>query len=86
MKIELHLGEASMAVLVPALLRAAEKEGLLVAADEAGDPLTLAEVARRGKISQMSVRRLIEAGTLKKVRGTGRVLVTAESFDQWRKA
>lgn len=84
MKLEVELGEEAVRILVPALLEAAEKEGLLVAAEESGDPLTVAEVARRGKLSTSKVRMMVEDGTFKRVPGIGRVLIVAESFKNWR--
>ena len=84
MRVSLEIGEESLALLVPALLKAAELEGLVVPLEERDDPLTLEEASRRAKLSEKSVSRLVQDGTLERVKGTGRMLVTAESFNRWR--
>jgi hypothetical protein len=86
MKLAVELSEDAVSLLVPAIIEAAKKEGLLVAADESADPLTLEECARRSKMSVTQVRRMVEAGTFKRVPGTGRVLIEAGSFKKWRAA
>jgi hypothetical protein len=86
MRLAVELGEEAVALLVPAIIEAAKKEGLLVAAYESADPLTLEECARRSKMSVTQVRRMVEAGTFKRVPGTGRVLIEAGSFKKWRAA
>jgi hypothetical protein len=86
MRLAVELGEEAVALLVPAIIEAAKKEGLLVAAYESEDPLTVEECARRGKISDTQVRRMVGAGTFKRVPGTGRVLIEAGSFKKWRAA
>lgn len=86
MKLVVELSNEAVSLLVPVLLESAKAEGLLVAADESKDPLTVEECARRGKISVTQVRRMVEAGTFQRVRGTGRVLIEAGSFKKWRAA
>ena len=86
MKLAVELGEEAVSILVTAIIEAAKAEGLLVAADESKDPLTVEECARRGKISVTQVRRMVEAGTFQRGRGMGRGLIEAGSVKKWRAA
>lgn len=85
MKVSLEIGEETLGLLVPALLEAAEREGLVVPTEERDDPLTLEEAARRSGLSQKSISRLVQDGALDRVHGTGRLLVTKDSWNAWRK-
>jgi hypothetical protein len=85
MKVSLEIGEETLGLLVPALLEAAKREGLVVPTEERDDPLTLEEAARRSGLSQKSISRLVQDGALDRVHGTGRLLVTKDSWNSWRK-
>lgn len=85
MKISLEIGQDTLGVLVPALVEAAKKEGLLISKPETDDPLTVGEVSRRSTMSESQIRKMITQGIFKRVALTGRVLITAESFEQWKK-
>lgn len=85
MRVSLEIGEDTLGLLVPALVEAAKKEGLLISKSETDDPLTVAEVVRRSTISESQVRKMINEGIFERVALTGRVLITAESFERWKK-
>jgi hypothetical protein len=85
MRVSLEIGEETLGLLVPALLEAAKREGLVVPTEERDDPLTLEEAARRSGLSQKSISRLVQDGALDRVHGTGRLLVTKDSWNSWRK-
>ncbi len=85
MKVSLEIGEETLGLLVPALIDAAKKEGLLISKPENSDPLTVSEVVRRSTISESQIRKMINQGIFERVALTGRVLITAESFDRWKK-
>ena len=84
MKIILEIADDSLDFLIPALVEAATRKGLLIQRCELDDPLTLEEAARRGKLSKKSVSRLVQDGVLQRVKGTGRLLIVASSFNRWR--
>ena len=85
MKVSLEIGEESLALLVPALVEAAKREGLLIQKSENSDPLTIDEAARRSGLSTSQVRKMVTDGIFDRVPLVGRVLITAESFDHWKK-
>ena len=85
MKVSLEIGEESLALLVPALVEAAKREGLLIQQSENSDPLTIDEAARRSGLSKSQVRKMVTDGVFDRVPLTGRVLITAESFEIWKK-
>lgn len=85
MKVSLEIGEETLGLLVPALLEAAEREGLVVPREERDDPLSAEEASRRSGLSAQSIRRLVQDGELKRVAGTARLLVTKNSWNAWRK-
>jgi len=85
MRVSLEIGEDTLGLLVPALIDAAKREGLLISKPETDDPLTVAEVVRRSTISESQVRKMITQGIFERVALTGRVLITAKSFDRWKK-
>tara|TARA_B100001057_G_scaffold16236_1_gene15285 strand:- start:2118 stop:2387 length:270 start_codon:yes stop_codon:yes gene_type:complete len=85
MKVSLEIGEETLSLLVPALLKAAKREGLVVPSEERDDPLSAEEASRRSGLSSQSIRRLVQEGELKRIPGTSRLLVTKESWNAWRK-
>jgi hypothetical protein len=85
MRVSLEIGEDTIGLLVPALVEAAKKEGLLISKPETDDPLTVGEVSRRSTMSESQVRKMINEGIFERVALTGRVLITADSFDRWKK-
>ena len=84
MKITLEIAEDSLDFLVPALVEAATRKGLLISKAESDDPLTLGVAAQRAKLSKQTISRLVEDGVLDRVKGTGRILIVASSFNRWR--
>ncbi len=85
MKVSLEIGEESLALLVTALVEAAKREGLLIQKSENSDPLTIDEAARRSGLSTSQVRKMVTDGIFGRVPLVGRVLITAESFEIWKK-
>ena len=85
MRVLLEIGEETLGLLVPALLEAAEREGLVVPREERDDPLSAEEASRRSGLSQQSIRRLVQDGELERVPGTARMLVTKDSWNAWRR-
>jgi hypothetical protein len=85
MRVSLEIGEETLGLLVPALLEAAEREGLVVPREERDDTLTAEDASRRSGLSQQSIRRLVQDGELERVPGTARLLVTKHSWNAWRK-
>jgi len=85
MRVSLEIGEETLGLLVPALIEAAEREGLLVVGEELDDPISSKEACRRSGLSDTSIRRLVENGDLDRVPGTARLLVTKQSWNRWRK-
>lgn len=79
MRIELDLANAADAGFMDALVAAVRKTGLMVAPEPRTRPFLVSEAAAETGLSETQVRRLVAAGRLKRIEGTGRMLILAES-------
>jgi hypothetical protein len=78
-RIDLDMGNAADAGFVEALVEAVRKAGLLVAAEPRTRPFLVSEAAVETGLSETQVRRLVGSGRLKRIEGTGRMLILADS-------
>ncbi len=81
MKVEISLPEEAVAAIVAKM----REEGLCVPAEGRTTPFSVEELVVETGVSETGVRRLVEAGTLKRIPGVGRVLVPVESLREWQR-
>lgn len=67
------------------VMRVMEKRGMVMCAPKRIEPFSVKEVVELSGTSESTVKRLVEAGKLKRVKHVGRCLLTAESVEKWLK-
>ena len=80
MKIELDPSCAQDAAFMGALVEAMREAGGLVAPEPRTKPFSVTEAAEETGLSKTQVRRLVGEGRLKRIDGTGRMLITVKSL------
>lgn len=80
MRIEIDPASAQDAAFMAALVSAMRDAGALVAPAPRTRPFSVAEAAEETGLSETQVRRLVGAGRLKRIDGTGRTLITVASI------
>jgi|TARA_R110002167_G_scaffold4692_1_gene22200 hypothetical protein len=80
MRVEIDLNEEAIAMIVSAMRTA----GLVATVEGRMLPYAVEELVEETGISTTGIRRLIEAGELRRIPNIGRVLVTAESLRRWQ--
>ena len=89
MKVTLNLSDVSdvdMQRLAAAMLDQVLDKGLAVRLPERKVPYSLVEAEKALNVSQPTIRRMVQAGRLRRVSGLSRFLVSAESLHAVRDA
>ncbi len=79
MNITIDPSSAQDAEFLAALIEAMRKAGGLVAPEPRTRPYSVGEAAEETGLSETQVRRLVGGGRLRRIEGTGRMLITVDS-------
>jgi excisionase family DNA binding protein len=69
--------------IVSAIVGEMEARGLVVPKEGRLEPYSVAEVAEVSGLGRTTIERVISSGVLKRLQGTGRVMVSAASVKVW---